>query len=69
MFLATVPVEVAAKTALLHGAYWAYAACITATLAGAVIVFFFLKKAREGELLVGHHRQDQPTSLARATGE
>ena len=70
LFLVTVPVAVAAKTTFLHGDYWAYAAGITATLTGAVIVFFdFPKKAREGELPAGYHGQDAPTSLARATGE
>jgi EmrB/QacA subfamily drug resistance transporter len=53
-----------ARSAFLDGADWAYTAGLIAVVLGAVLVFFFFPKhAREQELLVRYHEEDQPAAV------
>jgi hypothetical protein len=52
----------AAKSSFLEGADWAYAAGISAILAGALIVFFLFPKRKDEErLLTAYHAEDTAT--------
>jgi hypothetical protein len=52
-------ITAAAKTSFLHGADWAYAAGVAATVIGIVLVFFlFPRKDAEQRLLAEYHQTD-----------